>query len=130
MRKKNPSKINKIGKKLAVITAVGCTLLAALFLNLAGGGGQFLSSQKKDYPSGSIPGQVSIGELTLNGNGTANADGKVFSGNNLALLYDAITGIKGTGTLDRVEQYLESDGSNPAKEGTEEQKAKIGRAHV
>ena len=54
--------------------------------------------------SAGIAASTQIGELTLNGDGTANSDGKVFSGEKLTQLYDAILGVKGLGSLGKLEE--------------------------
>ena len=52
--------------------------------------------------------KIEIGELTLEGYDEA-SENKIFDGNSLGKLYDAILGEEGTGTLEEVEQALKGE---------------------
>ena len=70
--------------------------------------------------SAGIAASTQIGELTINGDGTANSDGKVFSGEKLTQLYDAILGVKGLGSLGKLEEATKGTYTLSGNGGTHE----------
>ncbi|MDE5721848.1 MAG: hypothetical protein K2I30_03855, partial [Clostridia bacterium] len=93
---------------LTVMLSVMCAVLLFCSVGLLSGTNR--TANAKAPTTGT---DVIIGDLTINADGTANSNGKVFNGEKLAELYDAIlgTGYTGGGTFNKVKALLDSKGT-------------------
>ncbi len=99
----------KSRKFLTLILSLICAVLLGVTVGLFSGTVGGKTANAKVHESSDIL----IDELALNTAGTTDANGNVFSGENLAKLYDAISGTNytGSGTLEKVKDILNNNGT-------------------